>query len=119
MQKSHPESAKELMIVQGCYPMEMPMALKIDTPTVSAILAPLTPSGFGAPVVVSSARSRRTMAEIHSQVTKPMIAPNEQSCAHSGRLFARFAHLETAKSSKSYGARPQEQEPSTGCNGRD
>ena len=57
-------------------------------PTVSAIRAPRTPIGFGAPVVVSrtvwcsisasiSAPSRMTIAEIQSHVMKPMTAPNE------------------------------------------
>ncbi len=54
----------------------------------SAILAPLVPSGLGCPVVVSravwcsisalsSAPSRITIAEIQSHVMKPMTAPKD------------------------------------------
>jgi hypothetical protein len=57
-------------------------------PTVSAILAPRAPIGFGDPVVVSravwcsisassSAPIRMTMAEIQSHVMKPITAPSE------------------------------------------
>ena len=57
-------------------------------PTVSAILAPRLPSGFGCPVVLSRtvwcsisalslAPTRTTMIEIQIQVMKPMTAPSE------------------------------------------